>query len=289
MKTVYLDKKDRLRAWLTFPRRVAVGAALALLLAFPWAHDSVEGRFVLEPAETAVIRAAVPGTVVAAYAEEGSQLEAGRPVLLLRNSELESQAARSSADLQTATAKAVQAQMRYVDFGPAERERQQLTQRSLLLQQQVAHLRILTPIAGTVLTPRLADRVGSFVNEGTELLQIGNLDEMRARVYVPEHEFRKVKVGATARLHVDSFFDGRQGEVAELEPAAEEIAEGLIPTTQYKGIRPPTFYVATVLIHNPEGALRPGMAGDARILAGRVSLARMAWHGLADFLQRKLW
>jgi hypothetical protein len=60
MKTVYLDKKERLSAWLT-PRRMAgLGAAVLLLLAVPLWPDFVEGKFVLEAAHRSMIRAEVP-------------------------------------------------------------------------------------------------------------------------------------------------------------------------------------------------------------------------------------
>jgi putative peptide zinc metalloprotease protein len=49
MKFVYLDKKDRIRAWFTPAHTLAVVAGALLLLAVPVFRDSVSGRFVLEP------------------------------------------------------------------------------------------------------------------------------------------------------------------------------------------------------------------------------------------------
>ena len=289
MKTVYLDKKDRLRAWFTMRRRIAVGAALAFLLAFPWAHDSVEGRFILEPARVSVMRATVPGTIVTVNADEGARVSAGQPILTLRNLQLESEVGKVSADLKTARASAIAAQLRYADFAPAEREQQQLTERGQLLEEQLSQLSIRSPIAGTVLTPRLGDRAGAFVPEGTELAAVGELDQLRARVYVPEFDFRNVGIGARASLHLDTFFGSRSGTVVELAPASAEIAPGLMQQTAYKGIRPPSFYVATIVLDNHSGDLRPGMAGTARILAERRSLAAVGWQAISNFLERKIW
>jgi len=289
MKTVYLDKRDRVRAWFTLPRRIVAGVAVAFLLAFPWAHDSVSGRFIVEPSQIANVRASVPGTVVAVDADEGATISAGQPLFTLRNLQLESEAGRVAADFQSATAAAVQAQLRYADFAPAERERQQLGERQQLLRTELGHLNVRSPIAGTLLTPRLAERVGSFVTEGMELATVGTLDPLRARIYVPEFDLPKVNVGARARLHFDSYLGSRSGIVTELAPASSEIAAGLIPQTTYKGIRPPSFYVATILLDNHGVQLRPGMAGSARILAERRSLASMAWRVVADFVERKIW
>ena len=289
MKTLYLDKKESVRTWFTFRRRIAVGAALALVLAFPWAHESVSGRFILEPAQVAVIRASVPGTVMAVNADEGSFISAGQTILTLRNLQLESETGKVAADLHSATAAAVQAQLRYADFAPAEREREQLGERSQLLQAQLERLNVRSPIRGIVLTPRLADRVGSFVPEGTELAAIGRIDQVRARIFVPEYELHKVAQGAAARLHLDSFFGSRSAMVSEIAPTSAEIAPGLIHETQYKGIRPPSFYVATIVVDNTNRELRPGMAGTARIFSTRQSLARIGWNMIANALERKIW
>ena len=288
MKTVYLDKKERWRAWFTPQRRIAAGALLLFLFAVPWARESVQGRFILEPASFAVVRAAVPGIVSEVSADEGQAIAAGAPFIRLRNLQLESEAARSEADLRAATARARQAQLSYTDFA-AEKQRQQMAAQEQLLRDELSRLDISSPVAGRVLSPRLRDRLGSYVTAGTELAQVGALDSMRARVYVPEFAVRKVSVGAAASLHLDSFFTSRSARVISLEPASSEIEAGLVHETPYKGIRPPAFYVATLLIPNPDGRLRPGMSGNARIYAGRRSLLGSASASVYEFIRRKLW
>jgi hypothetical protein len=49
-----------------------------------------------------------------------------------------------------------------------------------------------------------------------------------------------------------------------------------------------TFKVFAVLDEQPEFA-RPGMAGEARVEAGKRTLAWMWTHRLIDFLRLKLW
>src|SRR5271156_4767781 len=106
VKFLYLDKKDRVRAWLTVPRRIGIAAIAALLLFLPWFRDSVTGRFVLEPQSQAQVRAAVPGMVAAVYAEEGQQVTAGEPLLKLRNVPLQSQVSRVNAGVNMGTERA---------------------------------------------------------------------------------------------------------------------------------------------------------------------------------------
>ena len=289
MNTVWLDKKERLLAWLTPRNKLILGAALLLFLAAPIWRETVEGRFLLEPEKRAVLRAAVPGTVVEVDAEEGRQVAAGSKLLQLRNLGLESEAAKSYADYRAAVARATEAQLRYADFGVADRERQQLQERSRLLQEQVSMLTIASPIAGEVLTPRVFDRLGSRVEAGTELVEVASLDRMRARIYLPEFAVRKARPDAPARLLADSATSTIPGKVLSIAPASSEIAAGLAQQAQYRGVRPPTFYTVIIEVPNPDGRLRPGIAGTALITAAHRSivgmLAEVAW----DFVRRKIW
>ena len=70
---------------------------------------------------------------------------------------------------------------------------------------------------------------------------------------------------------------------------SSKIAAGLIHEVTYKGIRPPSFYVATIVVDNLGYQLRPGMSGTARIYAERRSLVRMAWDAVSNFVHRKIW
>src|SRR5271163_361614 len=103
MKFVYLDKKDRVRVWFTVPRRIGLGVLAVVLLVLPLWRDSVKGSFVLEPLHHAEVRAAVPGMIDAVYASEGQTVQAGAPLLQLRNISLQSQVSRVDAEYALAT------------------------------------------------------------------------------------------------------------------------------------------------------------------------------------------
>src|SRR4029079_5295961 len=135
-KTVYLDKRDKLRAWFTPPRTIAAGIALLIFLFAPLWRASVESRFILEPAERATVRAEVPGTVTQTFAVEGQTVKAGEPLARLSNLQLESEPARTVADYQLATARATAAQLRYADYGAADQQRQQAATKQTILNEQ---------------------------------------------------------------------------------------------------------------------------------------------------------
>ena len=289
MNTVYLDKRERLQAWLTPRNKLIAGAILVVFLVAPIWRETVEGRFLLEPENRAVLRAAVAGTVVEVSAPEGEHVAAGATLLRLRNLTLESEAAQSRADYRAAVARATEAQLRYTDFGTADRERQQLQERSRLLQDQLSMLTITSPIAGQVMTPRVSDRLGSRVEAGTELVEVADLATLRARIYLPEFSVRKTRAGAPARLLPDSLASPIPGTVLTIAPASSEIAAGLVQQTQYRGVRPPTFYAVTIEVPNPGGELRSGTAGTALVTVGYRSIAGLVGEAAWDFVRRKVW
>lgn len=289
VKTVYLDKREWVRVRWT-PGRMAVAAAIVLVVLFaPVWRETVEARFLLEPANRAVLRVQVPGTVMSVNAVEGRSVEAGTVLFRLSNLQLASQAAQANADWRVASGRANQAQLTYTHFAEADRERRQLGERAQLLSDEVSKLVVVAPIAGEVLTPRAQDLTGSYVTEGTLLAEVADPSVMRARVFIPEFEMRGVSVDAPATLHFDALFRGTEGRVTAIAPASEEIAGGLIHRQDYAGMREPRYYSVQIDIANPAGLYKDGMAGTAKVFIQRRSIAGFLWREVSEFAGRKLW
>jgi len=289
MHTLYLDKKEWVQSWFTPGRRIVAAVVVGLLLVLPLWRQSTAARFSLEPANRAVVRAAVPGTVVAVYRGEGEQIAAGGMLARLENLPLQSKAARAAADYSVAASRATGAQLQYKDFGPADREREELAEKQRDLNQQVAELSLTSPISGTVATPRLHDLLGSYLNAGDTLAEVADISILKARIYVPEPQLRRVRPGSPVRLQYDSGFGTRDSSVLEIAPVSGIIEPGLIEVTKYKGIQPPGFFMASAIIANPDGQLLPGMKGTAKIYGPRRSLLSVAWDPIWDFVGRKFW
>jgi putative peptide zinc metalloprotease protein len=289
MKLLYLDKKDLVKAWFTPVHYAALAATALIVLLAPVWRETVKARFLLEPAQRAVVRTEVPGRLVETNAAEGQTVSAGAPLLRLRNLDLESAAAKVAADLQTASGHAIQAQLRYGDYAAAERHRQELTEEDRGLREKMARLKVVSPIAGTVVTPRVQDLLGSYLPSGREVVQVADISVLQALVYVPEPEVGKIRVGAPAALHFDALTGSVLGRVGQLGTMSTELEKGLMPLETYKGIQAPHFYVARVPLPNDGETLRDGMTGTAKILVRRRSLAEFAWTGVTEFVRRKLW
>jgi len=288
MKTVYLDKRERMKAWLTGRRLAAFSAVALLVLLLPIWPDFVAGRFVLEPVRKAWIHAEVAGRVTRVLAREGQPVTAGQPLVELSNLQLESAVARADADLHAAADQVNLELSRYGDFGPAEYKRQEMAEQDRSLAGQAALLRVTSPIVGVVVTPRLDDLLGAYLKPGAEVAEVADLSSMTARIYIPEFAIKDIRQGSGVRLQPESRVLPLAAVLLSVAPASSSIELGLIPQDQLKGITPPRFFIGSALVLNP-GGLREGMTGTAKILVTRRSIAEFTWIFARDLIDRKFW
>ena len=87
---------------------------------------------------------------------------------------------------------------------------------------------------------------------GQSLFEVAPLEKLSVDIFLPEDDVRYAQVGQSVSIKFDSYpFESFQGQLHRIHPAAEiKDAENV--------------FVATVLMDNPEGKLRPGMKGDAK-------------------------
>lgn len=289
MKLVYLDKKDRGRAWLMSHRPPLVAGTVLIFLFLPVWHQTTTGKFVLEPASRAVVRAKVPGVVENVLVAEGSQVVAGEPLASLRSLPLQSSLAEVRFRYTVASDRAVAAQLHYDDVGQARNEQDRWARSAEQLQQKAAELQLVSPLSGVVISSRPADHAGSFVTGGTALFEVADLDRLRARIYVSEYDMHKVREDAPARLQVNGVPRIWWSSVASVTPASTEADPALADQPKFKGLNPPHFYIVDLQVAAEDGLLRPGMTGLARIYGKRSSLAGLGWESLKVVLGRKIW
>ena len=288
MKMLYLDKKERLRAWFTPARLAIVGVAAAVVLFAPVWPDFDAARFIMAPATTATLRATLPATVASVSVREGEKVDVGKQLALLRSLDIESRAANAGQELQQASARAMQAAIHYNGFGAAEQERQRRVQDQQIAASQLAELSVVSPIAGVIVTPHLSDLVGRSLDEGDLLFQIANTSQLRAQIYIPEFTMHEVHEGARVRVLVDGTLRPISARLTQLAPALDATGGGLVTKDQLRGINPPRFYTGTAILEN-DGNLMPGMAGSAKILVARRSLAGLSYRFAREFVGRKFW
>jgi len=158
------------------------------------------------------------------------------------------------------------------------------------MEAKMAALTVRSPIDGTIVSPRPQDLQHVRVDAGADLLEISDTSRLRARLYIPEFEVRRVHPGQRVAMLLDSSFHTAHGTVVQVQSQATEIAEGLIHKEDYRGLQPPNYYIADVeLTGSTDVELREGASGTAKVVLNRRSLAQMLWSGVRDFTGRKIW
>jgi len=289
MKTIYLDKKQVLSQWARKPHALLAAAAILLFLFTPFWPETRSGRFNLEPVHKASIRALVSGEITEIMPEEAQYVDTGTTLVRMRNPELEGRAAQAAAELRLASLRATEARIRYENYARAEKERDGLAQQSAELQKEVAALEQSSPISGVVTTPHVRDLIGSYVAAGQPLLDVADVRLLKARIYLPEFEMSRVQIGAPVTLVLDSVVGRYRARVEAIAPVSSDIEPGLLSIEKYKGMAGQNFYAVTVDLPNPDNHLCPGMAGTAKVILARQSLAGFAWRTVHEFVRRTVW
>lgn len=289
MKFVYLDKKDRIAAWFTFRHSIITAAVLIIFMALPLWHESVSGRFLLEPAHSAILRARVPGVVTRLAVKEGQRVPAGTVVAELENLPARSDVERAQTNLSLASEQERLASLHYADYGSALKDREQLGRRVEQLAQMNTALAVITPIEGTITSARPDDMLGTYVSPGQELIEVADLSSVRARIYVSEYDLYKVHPEAEARLTVRGTVRTWCAEIAYVAARPAEIDSRLLGKAEYQGMNPPHFYVVDLAVNNPDGVLKSGMTGTARIYGRRRTMLGLGWETVSNFFRRKIW
>lgn len=120
--------------------------------------------------------------------------------------------------------------------------------------------RIAAPFEGTV--QRKLVQEGEVVAAGTPIATLLDLTSLYVKVYLPERDIGKVRIGNPARVYVDAFPRRYFGaEVSEISQSAEFTPRDI----HMKDERVKTVFALKLAIDNPEGFLKPGMPADARI------------------------
>ena len=120
--------------------------------------------------------------------------------------------------------------------------------------------KIYYPSDGTVIN-KLAEQ-GELVVQGTPIAVIMDLSDIYVRVYIPQIDIGKIRIGNPVRIYADAFPDSYfKGKVVEVSQKAEFTPKEV----HMKEERTKLVFGVKVMIENPEGYLKPGMPIDVRI------------------------
>lgn len=230
--------------------------ALAMLLVAPWSVR-VTGEALVEPDARHWVRPTQDARLLELHVREGERVAAGDVLAVLRDPELEIRHADARAllgDIATRAAAARAAgHAAAAHLAQAELRAQQA--RVDLLQARRDALVLRAPVPGTVVTPRLEERIGDRFAAGDSVIELWATGGLRTRITIPQRDAGILRAG----MHVRLRFPALPGRTWRTEVHAFEI------TAREDGM------VILADLPHAEGALLPGMRGRARITVARTT------------------
>jgi putative peptide zinc metalloprotease protein len=308
---LYLFLRKRLRLWASSARRyieeakvkfmawrmrwwqLGLGVGFLLLLMVPPTAVKVVSDFRLEPGRRAEIRGRVPGLIARVEVREGSGVPAGGVIAILHNPDIETHSKVLGYELQQAAA-AIRAAEARLDSGQTAlytQQEQRLEYDQKQADWKLDQLTLRVPFAGSISTPLVEQRVGSYLQEGDQLAVFVDRQMMRARVLVRDRDLEDVQGGTRVDLKVQSFpFRTFTGHVEQIMPASSPNRPiGAPDKLERKGQELANFFEVDLEFPNLDGALLEGMTGTARIYGKRYPLAWRFVRGGYRWIHSLIW
>ena len=291
--------KEKFMAWrMTRAQQVGVAAAGLLLLVAPFPRHTTS-EFQLEPAARWQVRAQTAGWIEQVLVHSGETVTQGKVLAVLRNPELDAQLVQLSAQRTLAEDTLLDARSRRDRSGAdiAFQEFERLDAAVHVARARQGRLLLEAPGDGVVTTLDVEQRVGEFLPEGGQFVELADRREMRARILVRDWELQYITDTAApgemdAQLNVRAYpYQTFRGKVKQILPAAAVDEPVTLPKSPERAGQRLSNYFAVVLeFPNPRGELREGMTGTAKIHGARSRPLAWQWaSGGWRWLRSVLW
>ena len=144
--------------------------------------------------------------------------------------------------------------------------------------EQLRRTSMISPISGEITTKDLDYLPGSYLKHGTTFAEVEDTRTIRIQIAVPESDIGEVKIGAKVSLRLWAYPNREfSAEVSAIQPAAADT------TTAGKMV------TVTSQMDNPEGMLRSGLTGYAKIRGEETIVAIAFTKALVRFVRVEIW
>ena len=292
LRMFYLDKKEYFMSRKGQIRLAALGAAAALAIFLPWPHEVFESPVVLKAGSEARIEVPADAAVESVDVREGQKVAPGTQLARLSSSDVaeksrEIEAVKGSYEARARMGRAAASAGDSAEF----ESRAEAASAALKVNRAVeAALVLRTPVAGTVLTHRPQDLVGSTVVSGSRFLTIGETSSMRIEIPVTERLLDSMRQGEPVSLRVAAQpFRTYRAKLSKISSAAQSFSETGAADAAIRPGEKPGRFLAIVRVDNPDGSLAPGMAGIAKLQGRRLPYAVQWWRVFYNWVRRIVW
>jgi RND family efflux transporter MFP subunit len=276
-----LEKKRKFLSMEKSRRAATLGLAAAVVAFatfFP-IPMRIAGSATVAPVHTAQVQPELEGIVKGVYVRESDSVKRGTILADLEDWEYRMGLAGAQAKYGTAISEmnralagndGTQAGILRVqaDFWAAEVAR---------ARERVEKTHIRSPIDGVVTTPHVENFVGRRLAYGEKFAEVVDLSHATVDVAVDEDDVPLLWVGERAAVKLEGFPTRRfKGDVVVVSPKG-----GLDGNKRV--------FFARVLLPNPDGVIRAGMQGRAKVSVGWHAVGYVLFRGPAIWLYSKLW
>jgi putative peptide zinc metalloprotease protein len=227
---------------------------------------TVTGPFVAVPALSVTLTAPDSGLVGRVYVREGTRVEAGMPLMQLRDLDLERAIVATSRRADSLAARVSQARAASGTGEVARLEADQATDAARLagLSATQRDLTVRSLVPGIVVSHRPEQLIGRWVGLGERLIELGQPDSIELRIDLADAGASQVRPGQPVRLVVHA--NGRT--------LARQVSSVALVTSAGPGA-----VEARVGLHGGPG-WRPGMTGEASVTLRTSNLWGALWWGV---------
>lgn len=270
------------------PAYVAAGTCLIALLFVPLLRDRESAFFVIEPAETHTIYAAVPGRVESVLVREGQRVHTGEPLLQMSSYLAASMDSAARAQSGTASFKTFSAQLQGQSIGTASAGQVEAQHLTRLANEAQSSLDVAAPADGTILTENPSLLIDQDVGSGQPLLTLAEGSRM-VRVFIPTAALDRISSNSEVALALPGRFSMLRLRLPPPAGNPVSLPPGLVAKEKFQGITMPVFYAS--LIELPFDASRAmyGVSGPAKIFGVRRSVAGWIVSEISDLIKAHVW
>lgn len=262
-------------------RKIAVLALLTLCVGLYYARGEfrVTADVVVEGAEQRAVVSPYDGFVSTSIKRVGDRVREGELIAQLDDTDLR-------LDLVELTSGQAQAESQY-DEAVAQHDRakakifkakiEQAEARIGLVNEKLKRTSLVSPIDGMIVNGDLSQSLGAAITRGEVLFEIASLYEYRVNLKVDERDIAYVEPGQSVQLVLSSQPDEKMRVTVDKITPVTRAAEGR------------NFFRVEADLDDPDGDLRPGMEGIAKIDVGERRYAWIWTRKLVDWLRLWVW
>jgi putative peptide zinc metalloprotease protein len=285
--------REHLLGWNMTRMQKATFLAMAGLIVLVPLPTTISSNFMLEPIRRDEIRPPAPGVVHEVLVRTGEKVTEGQAVARLASPTLEAAQTRDESRLADVRRELVAAESSgdQARIGQAEQQSRQVGAQLADVQTKLAGLDLRAAIAGVVTTPEVDQKTGLYLHEGETFAVVADVEQLKARLLVIDRDLQYVRPGSEVKLKLNAYpfhtFTGRVAEIMPAAAAARPIDEQLRPERYGQDLT--NYFSVIVTLPNPQGVLREGMTGEAKIYAPARPLVWQMGRGLWRWAHSIMW